>query len=170
MQLPSMRVSQQSSRPTTGIVAQEDLPPPIAGYLAAAAASRDWREAESLLLRAQQAAPDCLHVYYTLYKLYAVHNRLSDAERAVYMALDAAASQANIHSHWQSLSRQSCDWTQIDSPQHFYLFSLKAFAYIRLRQQRLAEVRQILDKLHEIDPQDTVGASVIQAYADGVQR
>ncbi len=156
-----------ATRPS-GIVAHEDLPSPIAGYLAAAAATRDWRESESLLLRAQQASPDCLHVYYTLYKLYAVHNRLSDAERAVHMALDAAARLAQIDSHWQSLTSQSCDWTQVDSPQHFFLFSLKAFAYIRLRQQRLSEARQILSKLQEIDPQDTVGASVIQAYADGV--
>jgi hypothetical protein len=151
-----------------GIVAHEDLPPTIAGYLAAAATTHDWREAESLLLRAQQSSPECLHVYYTLYKLYAVRNRLSDAERAVHMALDASARQAHISSHWQSLTPHSCDWSQIDSPQHFYLFSLKAFAYIRLRQQRLPEVRQILTKLQEIDPQDTVGASVIQAYADGV--
>lgn len=154
----------------SGIVAHEDLPSPIAGYLAAAAATRDWRESESLLLRAQQASPGCLHVYYTLYKLYAVHNRLSDAERAVHMALDAAARLVQIDSDWQLLTAQSCDWAQVDSPQHFFLFSLKAFAYIRLRQQRLPEARQILAKLQEIDPQDTVGASVIQAYADGVQR
>ena len=151
-----------------GIISAEDFPPRIAGYLAAAALTHDWREAESLLLRAQAAAPDCLHVYYTLYKLYATRNRLSDAEKAAHMALDMAARQANISAEWQTLTLDSCDWRRVNSPQHFYLFSLKALAFIRLRQQRLADTRQILAKLHEIDPHDSVGASVIEAYADGV--
>ena len=43
-----------------GFVASEDLPPRIVGYLNAAASSRDWRDAESLLLRAQATDPDCL--------------------------------------------------------------------------------------------------------------
>jgi hypothetical protein len=107
-------------------------------------------------------------VYYTLYKLYATRNRLGDAEKAALMALDLAAHQANISAQWQTLARNSCDWTQVNSPQHFYLFSLKALAFIRLRQQRLADARKILTKLHEIDPHDSVGASVIEAYANGV--
>lgn len=151
-----------------GIISTEDFPPRIAGYLSAAAFTHDWRETESLLLRAQAAAPDCLHVYYTLYKLYATRNRLGDAEKAALMAIDIAAHQANISTEWQTLARNSCDWTQVNSPQHFYLFSLKALAFIRLRQQRLQDTRQILAKLHEIDPHDSVGASVIEAYADGV--
>ncbi len=151
-----------------GIISAEDFPPRIAGYLSAAALTHDWREAESLLLRAQAAAPDCLHVYYTLYKLYATRNRLGDAEKTALMALDEAARQAEISSEWETLSRQSCDWQRVNSPQHFYLFSLKALAFIRLRQQRLADARTILNKLAEIDLDDSVGASVIRAYADGV--
>ena len=151
-----------------GIVTTDDLPPRVAGYLsAAAAAARDWREAESLILRAQAADPECLHVYYTLYKLYFNHNRLGDAERAAFLALDAAARQAHISSDWHQLDGGSCDWTRVDSPQHFYLFSLKALAFIRLRQHRMDEAGEVLTKLREIDPHDSVGASVIEAYADG---
>lgn len=151
-----------------GIIPAEDYPQRIAGYLSAAALTYDWREAESMLLRAQSKAPDCLHVYYTLYKLYATRNRLGDAEKIALMALDEAARQAEISSEWERLTRETCHWQQIDSPQHFYLFSLKALAFIRLRQQRLADARKILAKLEEIDPDDSVGASVIKAYADGV--
>lgn len=151
-----------------GIVAREDLPPRVAGYLsAAAAAAGEWREAESLLWRAQSADPDCLHVYYTLYKFYFKHNRLGDAERAAFLALDAAARQAHIPSDWRLLDNASCDWGRVDAPQHFYLFSLKALAFIRLRQQRMDDTRHLLTKLKEIDPQDSVGASVIEAYAAG---
>lgn len=145
-----------------------DLPPRVAGYLAAAgAATGDWREAESLLWRAQAAEPDCLYVYYILYKFYFRHQRLGDAERAACLALDAAARQAHIPADWRLQTITSCDWTQVDAPQHFYLFSLKALAFIRLRQQRLEDSSLLLAKLREIDPQDSVGASVIEAYALG---
>ena len=148
----------------------EDLPPRVAGYLSAAAAAvGDWREAESLLWRAQATDPDCLHVYYTLYKFYFNHNRLGDAERAACLALDAAARQAHIPADWRLLDSNSCDWGRVDAPQHFYLFSLKALAFIRLRQQRLADANAMLAKLREIDQHDSVGASVIEAYAAGAQ-
>lgn len=150
-----------------GIVSTDDLPPRVAGYLSAAASTHDWREAESLILRAQVADPDCLHVYYALYKLYFNRNRLGDAERAAFLALDAAARQAGIPSDWLELHRASCDWNRVDAPQHFYLFSLKALAFIRLRQQRIDEAFRILEKLREIDPDDSVGASVIESYAAG---
>lgn len=150
-----------------GIIPSDDLPPRVAGYLSAAAASRDWRDAESLLWRAQAADPDCLHVYYTLYKFYFNHKRLGDAERAVCLAMDAAARQAHIPADWRLQGSTSCDWSQVDAPQHFYLFSLKALAFIRLRQQRAGDAEQILAKLREIDPHDSVGASVIEAYAAG---
>jgi hypothetical protein len=151
-----------------GFMVTEDLPERISGYLkAAASANNDWRESESLLLRAQAAEPECLYVYYTLYKLYFGHNRLSDADRAIYLALDAAAKQTGIPSDWHVLNAESCDWTNVSSPQHFYLFSLKALAFVRLRQHCLDDANQILKKLRELDPTDTVGASVIESYALG---
>lgn len=151
-----------------GIAPSDDLPPRVAGYISAAfAAMGEWREAESLLWRAQTADPDCLHVYYILYKFYFNRKRLIDADRAACLALDAAARQAHIPSDWRLLDNASCDWSRVDAPQHFYLFSLKALAFIRLRQQRVEESHEILAKLREIDPRDSVGASVIESYATG---
>ena len=152
-----------------GIVAIEDLPVSVAGYLSAASVTSDWRETESLLLRAQAADSKCLHVYYTLYKFYFNRNRLNDAENAACLALNEAARQANITDDWRTLTINTCDWTKVDSPQHFYLFSLKALAFIRLRQNNKENAQLILAKLHEIDPQDSVGASVIEAYAAGAK-
>jgi len=150
-----------------GIVATDDLPPRVAGYLTAAVASGDWRDAESLLWRAQTADPDCLHVYFTLYKFYFNHKRLGDAERATCLALDAAARLANIAADWRLQDLSACDWGKANSPQHFYLFSLKALAFIRLRQLRADDAALILAKLREIDPADSVGHSVIESYAIG---
>ncbi|HEY3301074.1 MAG TPA: tetratricopeptide repeat protein [Methylophilaceae bacterium] len=151
-----------------GIVPTDDLPERIVGYLkAASSAMGDWREAESLLLRALAVEPSCLHVYYTLYKLYFKNNRLSDADRTINLALDQASKQAGFAADWHLLTAQSCDWRVIDSPQHFYLFSLKALAFVRLRQACVMDANHILAKLREIDPHDSVGASVIEAYSVG---
>lgn len=150
-----------------GIVSTDDLPERIVGYLTAASSAGDWRETESLLLRAQATEPACLHVYYALYKLYFNRNRLKDAEYVANLGLDMAAKQAGIDSDWRTLHPASCDWRKVDAPQHFYLFTLKALAFIRLRQHRLSDSMQLLSKLREIDPDDTVGASVIEAYAVG---
>ncbi|MDP3684533.1 MAG: hypothetical protein Q8S01_11430, partial [Ignavibacteria bacterium] len=122
---------------------------------------------ESLLWRAQASDQDCLHVYFTLYKFYFNHKRLGDAERATCLALDAAARLANIAADWRMQDINSCDWSKVNSSQHFYLFSLKALAFIRLRQLRADDAALILAKLREIDPDDSVGASVIEAYAAG---
>jgi hypothetical protein len=149
------------------MIATDDLPLRVKGYVAAAAAASDWRETESLLLRAQIADPDCTLVYYMLYKLYFNHNRLSDAERAANLAIDAAARLAHIPADWRLQDKNTCDWSNVKSPQHFYLFSLKALAFIYLRQLRADDANSILAKLKEIDPDDSVGASVIEAYAAG---
>jgi hypothetical protein len=53
-----------------------------------------------------------------------------------------------------------------DGPQHFYLFTLKALAFIRLRLGRPGESLALLNKLSELDPGDSVGSSVIRDLAN----
>ena len=60
------------------------------------------------------------------------------------------------------------DWSCVDAPQHFYLFSLKALAFIRLRRGKKKESLSLLAKLHELDPLDSVGSSVIRDLASAV--
>lgn len=50
--------------------------------------------------------------------------------------------------------------------QHFYLFTLKALAFIRLRLGRREESLALLGKLRELDPGDSVGSSVIHDLAN----
>ncbi len=131
----------------------------------AASAYADAVRAEGLLREAQALDPQCLPVYFALYKFYFYKRRLADAESATLSGLAAAASQAGFSSDWTALSPESARWAAVDGPQHFYLFSLKALAFIRLRLGRPGEARALLDKLAELDPQDSVGASVIRALA-----
>lgn len=128
----------------------------------AAAAYRDAAAAETLLLDAHALDPACLPVYFALYKFYFYRSRLVDAERITQQALRAAARQAGISAEWGKLTPHSANWEATGEPQHFYLFSLKALAFIRLRLGRVDEARAILAKLAELDPKDTVGAGVIR--------
>lgn len=149
----------------TGI-SDATVPDFIGGQLLEAAAAYDnTTKAEALLRQAQSMAPECLPVYFSLYKFYFYKRMLPQAEEATLHGLETAARQAGFTPDWTQLDAQSSDWRRVDAPQYFYLFTLKALAFIRLRLGQTEESHAILDKLHELDPLDTVGGSVIRDLA-----
>lgn len=123
--------------------------------------------AEAVLWSAQAIAPDYLPVYFYLYKLYFYRGRLDSAEGAARKGLVAAARLGNFDPDWRALGAHSADWNHHHGPQHFYLFSLKALAFIRLRRNDPVDCRALLEKLAEIDPRDSVGAGVIRDLLRG---
>lgn len=127
----------------------------------------DASHAEALLLDAQRIDPECLPVYFALYKFYFYRSRLADAERAALRALETAARQGRFPADWMVLTLNAADWSDVRGPAHFYLFSLKALAFIRLRRGRADEAKMLLAKLAELDPRDTIGGSAIGALATG---
>ncbi len=128
----------------------------------------DTNEAEAKLLQAKEKAPESLAVYFSLYKFYFYKNRLPDAERTAREALTKSASQGGFSPNWEELAHDSADWK--DEAPHFYLFSLKALAFMRLRQGDRMECERILDKLGVLDCRDSVGSSVIREIAQGADR
>lgn len=145
-----------------------DAPPEVTALLERAMTSyADKQLAETLLWQAQRMAPNALPVYFSLYKFYFYKGDLEQAELAARMALLAAAAQGGFDPDWRGLRADSADWQDHAAPSHFYLFSLKALAFIRLRRGAADESSAILDKLAEIDPRDSVGASVIRTIAEG---
>jgi hypothetical protein len=146
-----------------------NMPAEIAQLLEEAMqAYHDSERAEALLNKAHHLAPSALPVYFSMYKFLFYKGKLAEAESIVRSALAEAAAQGNFPASWEHLTSESTDWLAHDSPQHFYLFSLKALAFIRLRQGDKEECGQILAKLSLLDRTDTVGASVIGALAAGV--
>lgn len=140
--------------------------PEVTALLAEAAiAHGDNARAETLLKSARHADPHCLVVYFALYKFYFYRGRLLEAERAALDGLTEAATQGNFVNDWKQLHADSVDWTLATGPVRFYLFSLKALAFIRLRSGRTAEATAILARLAELDPMDQVGGSVIRSLA-----
>jgi len=83
------------------------------------------------------------------------------------MALLSAAMQGGFNADWRTLKADSADWHNNAGAAHFYLFSLKALGFIRLRRGDKTESAAILAKMSEIDPDDSVGASVIRSIAEG---
>lgn len=143
-------------------------PPEVAALLEQAMQSyADGERAAALLEQARAQAPGALPVYFSLYKFYFYKGDLVRAENAVRMALQEAATQGGFDADWQNLTPASADWDDHAAPAHFYLFSLKALAFIRLRRGAHDESHQILDKLETLDPRDSVGGSVIRTFATG---
>ena len=131
----------------------------------AALVYQQTNRAEKILWSAQAMDPACLPVYFALYKFYFYKARLEDAEHAALAGLKTAAQQGGFSADWINLSSASAKWESTDGAQHFFLFTLKALAFIRLRLGRREESLTILDKLKELDPKDSVGSSVIRDLA-----
>ncbi len=134
----------------------------------AMSAYADTARAENLLEQAHREAPEALPVYFSLYKFYFYKGRLEDAERSARQALETAARQGGFPSDFRLLKADAADWSRHDGPEHFYLFSLKALAFIRLRQGDKPGCEEILEKLGELDKADAVGGSVIGSIAAGL--
>jgi tetratricopeptide (TPR) repeat protein len=147
-----------------------EAPAEVASLLERAMQSyADGPQAESLLWQAHRQAPDALPVYFSLYKYYFYKGNLEQAEQAAHMALLAAARLGGFDADWRQLGAGAGEWTDHATPAHFYLFSLKALAFIRLRRGDADESAAILVKLAELDPGDSVGASVIRSIAQGTE-
>lgn len=153
------------SRPLFG----GETPAEVSALLARAMESyADTQIAETLLWQAHHKAPNALPVYFSMYKFYFYKRNLENAELAARMGLLASARVGGFDPDWQNLRADTTDWSDYANPAHFYLFTLKALAFIRLRCGDAVEASLILAKLAEIDPRDSVGASVIRSIAEGV--
>ncbi len=125
----------------------------------------ETERAERFLWQAHRNAPDALPVYFSLYKFYFYRGNLEQAELAARMGLLTAAQQGKFNADWRDLKPDSAAWGDYDAPSHFYLFTLKALAFICLRRGNVRESSAILSKLEELDPADSVGSSVIRSIA-----
>lgn len=110
-------------------------------------------------------APECLPVYFCLYKIHTYQRNLASAEAACRYGLAEAARQAGVTADLSMLAPEDADWID-DGAARFMLYTMKALAFVRLRQNRPTEAGALLDILFRLDPEDAVGASVVAALAD----
>ncbi len=136
---------------------------------AVAASSIKPKEAEALFLQAQTMDQECLQTYFALYKFYFYQKRLVDAERVVLAGLEEAAKQGGFPNDFRALVESLPSWNLYANESGlFYLYTLKALAFIRLRQGFSLDAEFVLSILRQLDPKDLSGASVIMDLAAGV--
>jgi hypothetical protein len=136
---------------------------------AVAASSVDQSQAETLFLQAQTLDSHCLQTYFALYKFYFFQKRLVDAERIVLAGLEESAKQGGFPSDYRLLVGNLQKWNlHANESTLFYLYTLKALAFIKLRLGFTLDAQLILSHLQQLDPEDLSGASVIMDLAAGV--
>ncbi len=136
---------------------------------AVALTATDAVQAEQLFLRAKTEDNRCLQTYFALYKFYFFHKRLAEAEFFAKQGLEESARQGGFPSDYRRLARELHKWDLCSNEIGlFYLYSLKALAFIKLRQANLIESQIILTHLKQLDPQDLCGASVVMDLAKSI--
>ncbi|MEN9890508.1 MAG: hypothetical protein RLY78_803 [Pseudomonadota bacterium] len=135
--------------------------------LQAATAAGDERSA--LLWTAQTLAPRSLGVYYALYKHHATRREFELAERAARRGLDEAALQAGLAGDWRTVQPGGGTDFHADGPARFWLFTLKALAFIHLRSGRPDAAAEFLDRIDILEPEARLGNDVIGRLLEAVR-
>jgi tetratricopeptide (TPR) repeat protein len=118
--------------------------------------------AEGHLFQAQALAPGHAAVLIALYRFYFYKGRLGDALDVARRCLAKAARDNGLNADWRSVRREDAEFGSYDAVlPRFYLFTLKAYAYLQMRLGRLEESRSALAKLLELDPSDKLNATVL---------
>jgi tetratricopeptide (TPR) repeat protein len=144
-----------------------DLPEAINAMLqqGVAAYRHDHARADRLFRQALAAAPHELPIYFCLYKIHTYQGNLDEAQAAAESGLREAASQAEWSLDWREWQPQA---VLPDGAGRFALYTLKALAFIHLRQNNPDHANQILARLKQLDPTGAVGWPVVAALAEGV--
>jgi len=121
-------------------------------------------DAATLLWSAQALSPQSLGIYYALYKHHARRREFAAAERAACRGLVEAARQAGLPEDWRTATRANLP-AGLDFHGHgvarFWLFTLKALAFISLRRERPDDARALLARIAMLAPDAQVGDEVI---------
>jgi hypothetical protein len=144
-----------------------ELPEEIDGLLqqGVAAYRHDRSRADRLFRQALAAAPKELPIYFCLYKIHTYQGNLDEAQLAAENGLKEAARQAGWPLDWRQWRPQA---VLPDGAGRFALYTLKALAFIHLRQDNPQQAGEMLDALRQLDPAGAVGWPVVAALAEGV--
>ena len=140
-----------------------DLPPEAEHELRLAGLAYLTDEtAEHHLRRARTIAPDHAAVLIGCYRFYFYKNRLADALTIARLCLLKAARDNGFDPDWRRVEAEDADFGSYDAIlPRFFLFTLKAYAYLQLRLGHLEEGRDAALKALALDPTDKVGATVL---------
>jgi len=144
------------------------LPPEVEAHLRQAGASyQDDAVAEQHLRQAEALAPGHAAVLIGLYRFYFYKGRLNDALGVSVVCLRKAAADNALNPDWRKVASGDANFGDFGAVlPRFYLFTLKAYAYLNMRLGDYEEGRDVVMKLLELDPTDKVGAKVLLGVLD----
>ncbi len=139
------------------------LPETAARHLQLAARFyRDERFAEEHLRSAEAIAPDHAAVLIGLYRFYFYKGRLAEALAVARVCLAKAARENGFALDWREVRASDAAFSDFGAVlPRFYLFTLKAVAYLSMRLGDLGAAGELVAKLLELDPSDKIGAKVL---------
>ncbi|CAN5243798.1 hypothetical protein BH10PSE15_BH10PSE15_00550 [soil metagenome] len=112
---------------------------------------------EMKFLQAVARDPAALPTYLCLYKIHTYQGNLVDGQAMAKAGLEEAARQCKWPQDWR-------DWPPLPQipggPGRFALHTLKALAFIALRDDRYADASEMLGTLRRLDPAGAVGWAV----------
>jgi len=147
-----------------------DLPAGVNFRLQQAAARVACSERSLQALNAaRETAPDRLEVLVALYKFHFYRGDPGQARDFVFQALVKSAREGGFSHDWSLLEADSADWHAPRGPARVFLYSLKALAFIRLRENDLEGADAVLNGLQRLDPHDQTGADVLRDLLAGVR-
>lgn len=118
--------------------------------------------AESHLFQAQALAPGHAAVLIALYRFYFYKGRLADALTVAERCLVKAAHDNHLDEDWRRVRHGDAEFGSYEAIlPRFYLFTLKAWGYLKMRLGRLEESHAALTKMLELDPSDKLNAAVL---------
>jgi tetratricopeptide (TPR) repeat protein len=121
----------------------------------------DDAKAEMHLVLAKAISPNNPVVQVGEYRYYFYKNRLKDALKVAEACLNTVSNELAIPNCWSDVMPEHADFRGDEPAHRFYLFVLKAYAYLLLRLGRIAEGTLVADKLLELDPDNKIGGQVL---------
>lgn len=129
----------------------------------------DSAAAEGYLRQAETHAPDHAAVLIGFYRFYFYKGRLREALSIAERCLAKAARENNFSIEWRLVKRDDAIFDSYDAVlPRFYLFTLKGYAYLKMRLGEIEESREAVMKLQELDPTDKIGAKVLLGVLDRI--
>lgn len=140
------------------------LPPEAEAALKEAGAHRggDAPRAMAALMRAQALAPEHPAVLIALYRHHFYGHRLAPARDIARRALACGAAALGLPANWREVPAVALGDARHDPSLRFYLFALKGYAYLSLRLGDDREAAAALQQLRALDPDDCVGAALLE--------
>jgi hypothetical protein len=94
---------------------------------------------------------------------------LAEAFEVAQICLKKAARDNSLPADWREVGPDQANFNDFAAVlPRFYLFTLKAAAYLSMRLGDFGEARAMTAKLLELDPSDKIGANVLLGILDRV--